>query len=337
MFGTVFLICGKICSGKSFYAERLRKEKSAALLSVDEITLALFEQHIGEKHDEICERTQKYLYEKSLEIVEIGCNVILDWGFWQRADRDYAREFYMRRGVSCEFHCVDISEETWRANIAERNKAVAEGRTSAYFVDDNLAAKFDRLFEIPDRSEIDVWYVNERAEEIMLIFPSMKYAEEIIAFKNEISAEDGGFDGCGSLKNCNTAAEWLEQLCIMKSSETCPKGLVPSDTYIAVRKSDGRLVGIIDLRHSLDTPILSEWGGHIGYSVRPDERRKGYGTAMLKMNLENCRRLGLEKVMITCTDGNIASERVIVKNGGKFEKTVEVDGKTIKRYWIALK
>lgn len=162
MSAKVILICGKICSGKSFYTERLRKEHGAVMLSVDEITLSLFGQHIGEKHDEICERTQKYLFEKSLEIVEVGTDVILDWGFWQREDREYAREFYKNRGVPCEFHYVDISDGAWKRNLAERNAAVSAGKTAAYFVDDNLAAKFERMFEVPDKSEIDVWYENKR-------------------------------------------------------------------------------------------------------------------------------------------------------------------------------
>lgn len=162
MSAKIILICGKICSGKSFYAERLRKEHGAVMLSVDEITLSLFGQHIGEKHDEICERTQKYLFEKSLEIVEVGTDVILDWGFWQREDRDHARDFYKNRGVPCEFHYVNISDEAWKRNLAERNAAVSAGKTAAYFVDDNLAAKFERMFEIPDKSEIDVWYENKR-------------------------------------------------------------------------------------------------------------------------------------------------------------------------------
>lgn len=162
MNAKVILICGKICSGKSFYAERLRKEHGAVMLSVDEITLSLFGQHIGEKHDEICGRTQKYLFEKSLEIVEVGTDVILDWGFWQREDRDHAREFYKSRGVPCEFHYVDISDGAWKKNLAERNAAVSAGKTAAYFVDDNLAAKFERMFEVPDKSEIDVWYENKR-------------------------------------------------------------------------------------------------------------------------------------------------------------------------------
>lgn len=162
MSAKVILICGKICSGKSFYAERLRKEHGAVMLSVDEITLSLFGQHIGEKHDEICERTQKYLFEKSIEIAEVDTNVILDWGFWQREDREYAREFYKSRGVPCEFHYVDISDEAWRQNLAERNTAVSAGKTAAYFVDDNLAAKFEGMFEIPDKNEIDVRYENRR-------------------------------------------------------------------------------------------------------------------------------------------------------------------------------
>ncbi len=157
MTGTVYLICGKICSGKSFYAEKMRTEKNAVLLSVDEITLALFDSHIGEKHDEICERTQNYLYEKSLEIVGIGCNVILDWGFWQKSEREYARKFYECRNIPCEFHCIEISDKLWKANIDRRNKAITEGKATAYFVDDNLAAKFNSIFEPPEKDEIDVW------------------------------------------------------------------------------------------------------------------------------------------------------------------------------------
>ena len=89
----VFLICGKICSGKSTYSEKLRKEHGAVLLSVDEITLNLFGQHCGDEHDNYVERTEKYLFEKSLEILEVGVNVILDWGFWTKEERDFAKQF----------------------------------------------------------------------------------------------------------------------------------------------------------------------------------------------------------------------------------------------------
>lgn len=153
----VILICGKICSGKSTYAEQLRKQNKSVLLSVDEITLALFEQHIGDKHDEYVEKTQNYLFNKSLELLESDIDVILDWGFWMKEERDYAKEFYKSRNIAYEFHYIDISDELWNIRLNKRNNAILAEETNAYFVDENLAAKFGALFQMPGRDEIDVW------------------------------------------------------------------------------------------------------------------------------------------------------------------------------------
>lgn len=152
----VILICGKICCGKSTYAEKIRVENNAVLLSVDEIMLAVFGQHAGEKHDEYCENLQKYLFNKSLEIIQIGTDVILDWGFWHREKRDYAKGFFRSRGIPCELHYIDISGEVWRQRLEKRNSAVSAGEANAYYVDENLARKFDRCFEPPREDEIDV-------------------------------------------------------------------------------------------------------------------------------------------------------------------------------------
>ena len=154
----VYLICGKICSGKSTYAEQLRVQNNAVLLSTDEITLALFGQHCGDKHDDYVERTQNYLFNKSLKLIEVGINVILDWGFWMKEERDYAREFYNNRNIECEFHYVDISDETWKARLKKRNSEVLVEETSAYYIDDNVAKKFASMFEEPSEDEIDVIY-----------------------------------------------------------------------------------------------------------------------------------------------------------------------------------
>ena len=154
----VYLICGKISSGKSTYAEQLRIQNNAVLLSTDEITLALFGQHCGDKHDDYVERTQNYLFNKSLELIEVGINVILDWGFWLKEERDYAREFYNSRNIECEFHYIDISDETWKARLKKRNNAILAEETTAYYIDDNLAKKFASIFEEPNEDEIDVIY-----------------------------------------------------------------------------------------------------------------------------------------------------------------------------------
>lgn len=150
-------ICGKISSGKSIYAEQLRIQNKAAVLSVDEVMLALFEQNIGDKRDEYVEKTQKYLFEKSIELIEAGIGVILDWGFWTRAERAFVREFYTSRGIDFELHYIDISDEEWKTRLNKRNSAVLANETNAYFVDESLAAKFSNIFEKPDESEVDMW------------------------------------------------------------------------------------------------------------------------------------------------------------------------------------
>ena len=155
-------------------------------------------------------------------------------------------------------------------------------------------------------------------EEIKLIRPSMEYKEDIMQFRQEIidAADPDAFAGCGSLRHCSTVEEWLRNLAMYESEETCPEGSVTSNTYLAVRILDNRIVGIIDLRHHIEHPILGLWGGHIGYSVRPSERNRGYAKEMLRLDLEKCRIRGIEKVMITCSKENLASERTILANGG---------------------
>lgn len=153
----VMMMCGKICSGKSTHAEKLRKAHKAVVLSVDEITLALFGQDAGEKLDEYVARTEAYLYRKTLEILDSGIDVILDWGFWTKEERDYARSFFGSRNIVNEFHYIDVDDAEWNRRIEKRNRDVLAHRSNTYYIDEGLAAKFNSIFERPDPSEIDHW------------------------------------------------------------------------------------------------------------------------------------------------------------------------------------
>ena len=99
---------------------------------------------------------------------------------------------------------------------------------------------------------------------------------------------------------------------------------------------NGRVLWAIQIRHHINHPNLLETGWHIGYGIRPSERGKWYATEMLRLALLEAKKLGLEKVLITCDDTNIPSIHVIEKNGGVFERYAEKDGKKMRRYWITL-
>ena len=160
----VYMMCGRICSGKSTYAQRLRKEHRAVVLSVDEITLALFGGEPGDKLDDYVARTEKYLYNKSLEILECGTDVVLDWGFWTRRERDEAREFYGSRGIEYGFYYIDIADGEWARRIEKRNELVLSGALEAYYVDEGLAKKFAEIFEKPGADEGDISFTEGESE-----------------------------------------------------------------------------------------------------------------------------------------------------------------------------
>ena len=169
---------------------------------------------------------------------------------------------------------------------------------------------------------------------IRLVKPTAEYAEDIMAFRAEFLENGEVIDGGSMLEEYDSADEWFAHL--DEFSNNCPEGFVPADTFLAV-DGDNRVVGIIDCRRHIDRPSLGEWGGHIGYSVRKSERRKGHAKEMLRQALEMYRKRDVEKVLVTCYVGNIASERTILANGGVFEReTDDGSGHKIKRFWIEL-
>ena len=155
----VILICGKICSGKSWYARELKTQCNGVILSTDEATYDLIFNEQGEFYNVFAQRVNGYLRKKAVEIVNAGANVILDWGFWTKKDRQTISNFFHRHGVEYVWHYVDVTKERWKRNIARRNAAVDAGQGgSDFYVDEGLLEKLLSLFEVPAREEIDTWY-----------------------------------------------------------------------------------------------------------------------------------------------------------------------------------
>ena len=172
-------------------------------------------------------------------------------------------------------------------------------------------------------------------DKIILVKPDLSYADEIIKYKKESLAESPIINGSAGLDRFSSIEIWFEELKKRSCEDTVPKGLVPSSTYLAVREKDNYIVGMIDIRHYLNE-YLTQVGGHIGYGVRKTERNKGYAKQMLKLALEKCKELKIKKVLITCDEDNIASEKVILSANAKLEDIRNVDGENKKRFWIDL-
>ena len=110
---------------------------------------------------------------------------------------------------------------------------------------------------------------------------------------------------------------------------------VPDSTFFCLDEERDIFVGAVNIRHYLNEALLLN-GGHIGDGVRPSERRKGIATQMIGMALTECKKLGIERVLMVCDQDNIGSAKSIQKNGGVLENEIVVDGVTEQRYWIEL-
>ena len=176
-------------------------------------------------------------------------------------------------------------------------------------------------------------------ERLKLIVPTNEYKEQVMEYRKIFLENEESFDGCAGLEECNTYEEWIDF--DNRLSKKYGENYVPSEVYLAIRKNDNKLVGMIDIRKGL-TDFLYNYGGNIGYSVIPNERRKGYATEMLKQILPKCKAININRVLLTCDKKNIGSSKTILKNSGVLENEV-IDkvglskSGTIQRYWISLK
>lgn len=176
-------------------------------------------------------------------------------------------------------------------------------------------------------------------DEIILVKPTKEYEKKMIEYKNEhIKYGENKIHACSLWDKMNDYNEWLDLLEEQSSHETLNDNWTVHTNFLGVRKSDNKIVGMIDVRHELTNEFLRNYAGHIGYGVRPTERKKGYATQMLALALEFCKNnLKLEKVMISCDKENEGSRKTIVNAGGKLEKEyIYKNNENVQVYWIKL-
>ena len=170
--------------------------------------------------------------------------------------------------------------------------------------------------------------------DLVLVKPTVRYMDAIASYQKECREYGGAQNGDSGLKNAEDIGVWIEKCRLCECAETVPDARwVEAEQFMLVRAGSERVLGMINFRHELNA-FLAEYGGHIGYGVRPSERRRGYAKAMLGLCLVKCRDFGLERVLITVDRENEGSRRTVLACGGVYERD-SVDGDSVlELYWV---
>lgn len=180
---------------------------------------------------------------------------------------------------------------------------------------------------------------NNLMETFYLETPSLDRKNEIIDYINEFVEHKSDINGTGSLDKIldgYTFEQALESCLNMQYEEYAKKfGRCPGKTFLLIRKNDNKIIGTINVRWNL-TENVKQFGGNIGYGIRPTERRKGYNKMNLYLGLIEAKKIGLDKVMLDCDVENLGSSKTMEALGGKLERTEidPYDGILTSVYWI---
>ena len=173
-------------------------------------------------------------------------------------------------------------------------------------------------------------------EKLKLVKPTKEYEKDAIEYIEEFSEHESKINGVGQLDlYLDNYNEWLNELEKLRSIIP-DDDIVPMETFMLIRESDNRLIGMTNIRLVLNDKLLTR-GGHIGYSIRPTERRKGYNSYQLYLALKYCLDRNIEKVLMTCDKLNLASAKTIQKSYGILENEIPDNNDSnimVQRYWI---
>ncbi len=170
---------------------------------------------------------------------------------------------------------------------------------------------------------------------IKLVRPTIELKEKALDYRQEhFDNNEMIINGSELFDKIDSYEEWLEKVSNNSKIDTVDSNWVLTDTFFAIRENDNKIIGIIDLRHTLNDFLINF--GNSGYSVRPSERKKGYATEMLRLLLQYAKKIGLKEFHLSVERNNIPSIKTIVKNGGKLEKSFVFEGELTDSYLIKL-
>lgn len=150
----VILLCGRIASGKTFYAQQKKMDRHTVVLSCDDLMLKLFDGCLGERHDDILRRCSHFFFHQAQEFHALGLDVLLDFGFWAKPQREEAMAYFRQRNIPAELYYFDIPEELRLRRLEERNQKLSGSPEREYIIDEELRAFLDAKFEKPADEEI---------------------------------------------------------------------------------------------------------------------------------------------------------------------------------------
>ena len=175
----------------------------------------------------------------------------------------------------------------------------------------------------------------EKVKNMKLVKPTHQYSEQVIAYRKAFLDKGELPYGGSSLQNFDDFNTWFTKVQLQEKGKRLPPNRVPASQFLSI--VNDRVVGLVNIRHRLSPELLID-SGHIGYSIHPKEREKGYATKQLELSLREAKKLGINKVLVTCDKVNIASAKTIQKLGGILENEVisPSSKEIIQRYWIEI-